>query len=322
MKKLFVYLFSVATTLFFNDAYSQNPSRVSFNGTFYYDNDVVYIPCNQTVLNFSASSWNGQNYGNTYISLSDVDEPHPAGWSGPPATLKGLPQLTLSANSNGGILKLWVIVIGGPDVITLNVKRSSSLSFTSTPALYANQSATYQVGVNNLFSSLSSMTWETTGGLRVNGNMSATISHNGSGSQSATISTNQFGGNLRVRSNNTCGQSGDWISMVVGLPYISSKTVNGSAAQSTNYTGSSPTLNVYTDNTANNCTWSIVSGSGFLSSNGFTCGASIWVISTSQSTNDQRLWQRRELHVLSYQKQLSNGVAQSYQSWHGHPCRV
>ncbi len=69
----------------------------------------------------------------------------------------------------------------------------------------------------------------------------------------------------------------DWTSInVYSTPIISSKTVNGSAAQPTNYTGSSPTLNVYTNNSANNCTWSIVNGSGFLSSNGFTCGASIY----------------------------------------------
>lgn len=156
----------------------------------------------------------------------------------------------------------------GVSTFEVFIKTSSEVEFTSTPALGANQSNTYQVQANYLSTTFSSFTWEATGGAQVNGSSS----YSGT-STSATISTGAYGGKLRVRANNTCGQAGDWTEIIVGPPYIAGKTVNGSPAQNMNYVNGGAYLLLFTDNTATGANWNIDGGSGSISPNGVSCQA-------------------------------------------------
>ncbi len=256
-------------SLFGQNAPSVQMSTTQNNNTtysWYYNGDNIYVPCNSNV-ELKPFVYSNNSLVNAILDNIIV----PNGWlftytnQFPPI----YSAIVTASSGQQGQMQFFSNSPNQSTSITLNAKVAPPTTFAATPNLYANQSATFQVNVGNQLP-YSSLLWETTNGLRVNGGMSF------SGGTSATISTTGFGGRVRVRAVNSCGGYGDQIDMAVGPPYISSKTVNGSAAQSTNYTGSSPTLNVYTENTANNCTWSIVSGSGFLSSNGFTCGANIY----------------------------------------------
>ena len=240
-------------------------ARVYFYDSYYTDGNTVYVPCNLTSLNVTSQVFMNNSWSGVYLSQNGSI---PSGWSTLDYSYYGYSPLPVSIDQNGGTIRFEIFSVGGGYFITLNVKRVSALSFSTVPNLGNNQSGTASVSVNNLGLSYNNTYWETTGGLRVNGNMSATI---GGDPASATMSTTNFGGKLRVRANNNCGQSGDWIETVIGTPYILSKTVNGSPAQSANYVGSSAVLNVLTDGTANNCTWSIDGGSGSISPSGLSC---------------------------------------------------
>lgn len=97
-------------------------------------------------------------------------------------------------------------------------------------------------------------------------------SYTGTGT-GATVSTGAYGGKLRVRANNTCEQAGDWTEIVVGPPYITGKTVNGSPSQNMNYVNGGAYLLLFTDNTATGANWNIDGGSGSISPYGVSCHA-------------------------------------------------
>ncbi|RDB04240.1 hypothetical protein [Runella aurantiaca] len=271
--KFFLLVF-FANTFFAN---AQNPPRIVigfgppnfFNQSTLYGGETVYFPCNENAKIF-AQSYQGSSYGFEEIDYVTT----PSGWN----------SVNYTNTSGGSFPPPWAYAYvtpftGQQGTLTLKFKNSSTLisvnaklgppvSFSSTPGLYgANQSATYQVNVGNQIA-YSDVTWQTTGGVRVNGSTSYT------GGTSQTVSTTSFGGKLKVRSNNSCGGSGDWSNeIVVGTPYIASKTVNGSPAQSMNYVNGGAYLLLFTDNTATGADWNIDGGSGSISPYGVSCHA-------------------------------------------------
>lgn len=216
----------------------------------YYDNDIVYISCS------SGETYFGQGNGYSFIPIASTIVPN--SWNNPLYSPTTQPYYYTYLKPNGGQSGDVIInfAFGIPSV-TLRAKVAPPVSFFSTPGLYgSNQSATYQVDVGTQIP-YSTISWQTTGGLRVNGNTSYT------GGTSTTVSTTSFGGKLKVRSNNSCGGNGDWTSeIVVGIPYISSVLVNGSSPQYPNYVNSSAVMNVWTDNTASACSWTVEGGFG------------------------------------------------------------
>jgi hypothetical protein len=155
--------------------------------------------------------------------------------------------------------------------ITININRplptQPTLSGSAPTRICSGQTISLQAqGAQNA----DSYTWETTGGVRVEGQTVFT------GGSNAGISATS-GGVVRVKSNSNACQTSSVPSIdrtvFFGVPIISNKTVNGSTAQSVNYTNGTAQLVLFTDNSADGANWSIVGGGGNIFPNSLSCYA-------------------------------------------------
>ncbi|WP_345244917.1 T9SS type A sorting domain-containing protein, partial [Nibrella saemangeumensis] len=109
--------------------------------------------------------------------------------------------------------------------------------------------------------------WEGLNGALVNGSTSVY------GVASVNVSLTSNRGTVRVRTVDQCGNASAWNERQIGVPVITSATVNGGPPQYPNYVGNPAQVYVFTADTpqATSCSWSILNGNGSLYPSSFSC---------------------------------------------------